>query len=41
MVSVVWAVGWFDALSSIVESIVEVIEAFRTILYLLGKLLGA
>ena len=40
IVITVWTPGWLDALSALVQSIAEVAEAFRTVLYLLGKLLG-
>jgi len=41
MISIAWTPGWIDALTALVKSIAEVAEAFLTIFYLLGKLLGA
>ena len=41
VISTIWTPGWLDALDALVKSIVEVAEAFKTVLYLLGKLLGA
>lgn len=39
--SMVWLAGWLDYLSALVKTVIEVAEAFGTVLYLLGKLLGA
>lgn len=41
IINIAWARGWLDSMSALVRAIVEVAEAFRTVLYLLGKLLGA
>lgn len=41
IISIIWPPGWLDALGTLFKSIVEVAKAFRTILYWLGKLLGA
>jgi len=40
IINIIWTPEWLDALSALVRSIVEVAEACRTILYLIGKLLG-
>ena len=41
IIKITWTPEWLDALGALVKTIVEVAEAFRTILYWLGKLLGA
>ena len=41
MISMIWLPGWLDSLSALVKTIVDVAEASRTVLYLLGKLFGA
>jgi hypothetical protein len=41
IISTIWTPGWLDALGALVQSIADVAEAFRTIFYLIGKLLGA
>jgi len=40
IINIAWPAGWLDTLSDLAKTIVEVAEAFRTVLYLLGKLLG-
>ena len=40
IIRTVWTPAWLDALSALAKSIVEAAEAFWTVLYLLGKLLG-
>lgn len=40
MISMAWISEWLATLTELIRSIVEVAEACRTILYLIGKLLG-
>lgn len=40
MVTIAWALGWLDGPNSMIKFVVEVAEAFQTVLSLLGKLLG-
>jgi hypothetical protein len=38
--STIWGAGWIDSLAALIASVKEVVEAFRTIFYLIGKLFG-
>lgn len=40
VVNTVWNIGEIDKLAALIASVREVIEAFGTMLYLIGKLFG-